>query len=149
MTREKIFECSNQNLKLLWHTIKVIIRAWLLRYIFNFLYLYKEYKQSGHKISDSHVGNMNTTAFWDTAPCSLIERNRRFRGAYCLHHHQGNDSSRYIPENSHLQVVFEVRYKRDWLLGKLTSKKTLYSTELCLILVRYKWLPSWGSSCCQ
>jgi hypothetical protein len=25
------------------------------------------------------------TAFWDTAPCSLVEVDRRFRGAYCLH----------------------------------------------------------------
>jgi hypothetical protein len=27
------------------------------------------------------------TAFWDIAPCNLIEVDRRFRGAYCLHHH--------------------------------------------------------------
>jgi hypothetical protein len=26
------------------------------------------------------------TAFWDIAPCSLVEVDRRFRGAYCLHH---------------------------------------------------------------
>jgi hypothetical protein len=26
------------------------------------------------------------TAFWDMEPCSLLEVNRRFRGAYCLHH---------------------------------------------------------------
>jgi hypothetical protein len=25
-------------------------------------------------------------AFWDTAPCGLVELDRRFRGAYCLHH---------------------------------------------------------------
>jgi hypothetical protein len=25
------------------------------------------------------------TAFWDTGPCSLVEEDRRFRGAYCLH----------------------------------------------------------------
>jgi hypothetical protein len=24
--------------------------------------------------------------FWDVAPCSLAEIDRRFRGAYCLHH---------------------------------------------------------------
>jgi hypothetical protein len=24
--------------------------------------------------------------FWDAAPCSLIEVDRRFRGAYCLYH---------------------------------------------------------------
>jgi hypothetical protein len=27
------------------------------------------------------------TAFWDIAPCSLVEVDRRFTGTYCLHHH--------------------------------------------------------------
>jgi hypothetical protein len=31
----------------------------------------------------------NMTDFWDVAPCSLVETDRRFKGAYCLHH-QGN-----------------------------------------------------------
>jgi hypothetical protein len=26
------------------------------------------------------------TVFWDVAPCSLVEIDRRFTGAYCLHH---------------------------------------------------------------
>jgi hypothetical protein len=26
-----------------------------------------------------------TTFFWDDAPCSLVETDRRFGGAYCLH----------------------------------------------------------------
>jgi hypothetical protein len=30
------------------------------------------------------------TVFWDIPPCSLIEVDRRFRSAYCLHH-QGDD----------------------------------------------------------
>jgi hypothetical protein len=29
---------------------------------------------------------MKMTAFWDIAPCSLVEVDRHFRGAYCLHH---------------------------------------------------------------
>jgi hypothetical protein len=29
---------------------------------------------------------MKTTVFWDRAPCSLVEIDRRFRGVYCLHH---------------------------------------------------------------
>jgi hypothetical protein len=24
--------------------------------------------------------------FWDVAPCSLVDIDRRFGGAYCLHH---------------------------------------------------------------
>jgi hypothetical protein len=31
------------------------------------------------------------TAFWDIAPCSLVEVDRRFRGAYCLHY-QGDET---------------------------------------------------------
>jgi hypothetical protein len=30
------------------------------------------------------------TVFWHVVPCSLVEIDRRFRGAYCLHH-QGDD----------------------------------------------------------
>jgi hypothetical protein len=33
---------------------------------------------------------MKMMAFWDIALCGLFEVNRRFRGAYCLHH-QGDD----------------------------------------------------------
>jgi hypothetical protein len=32
------------------------------------------------------VAIMKVAAFWDTAPCSLIEVDRRFRGAYCPRH---------------------------------------------------------------
>jgi hypothetical protein len=31
-------------------------------------------------------------AFWDVAPCSLVEVDRRFKGAHCLHH-QGDDGT--------------------------------------------------------
>jgi hypothetical protein len=34
--------------------------------------------------------SVKMTAFWDIAPRSLVEVNRRFRGAYCLHH-QGDE----------------------------------------------------------
>jgi hypothetical protein len=36
--------------------------------------------------------NTNMTVFWDVALCSLVEINRRFRDAYCLHH-QGDEAS--------------------------------------------------------
>jgi hypothetical protein len=29
---------------------------------------------------------MKFTVFWDVAPCSQVIVDRRFRGAYCLHH---------------------------------------------------------------
>jgi hypothetical protein len=48
---------------------------------------------------------MKFTVFWDVEPCSHVTVDRRFKGAYCLHH-QGDDSPddvttrRYIPEDS-------------------------------------------------
>jgi hypothetical protein len=36
---------------------------------------------------------MKMRPFWDVAPCSLIEIDRRFRDAYCLHHQGNNDAS--------------------------------------------------------
>jgi hypothetical protein len=32
------------------------------------------------------AASKKTMAFWDIAPCRLIVVDRRFRGAYCLHH---------------------------------------------------------------
>jgi hypothetical protein len=38
---------------------------------------------------ETSIGSMKFIVFWDIAPCSHIEVDRHFRGAYCLHH-QGN-----------------------------------------------------------
>jgi hypothetical protein len=32
------------------------------------------------------AASMKFRVFWDVAPCSHVEVDRRFRGAYCLHH---------------------------------------------------------------
>jgi hypothetical protein len=37
------------------------------------------------------AGNMKMAVFWDFAACSLVEIDRRFRGAYCLHHKGDED----------------------------------------------------------
>jgi hypothetical protein len=39
------------------------------------------------------------TAFWDMEACSLVEVDRRFIYAYCLHHH--GDEQRPDGENTH------------------------------------------------
>jgi hypothetical protein len=44
------------------------------------------------------------TAFWDNAQCSLIEVDRRFGGAYCLHH-QGDKTSVNFYETVTFQVL--------------------------------------------
>jgi hypothetical protein len=31
------------------------------------------------------AASMNMAVFWDVAPCSLVESDRRFRDAYCLY----------------------------------------------------------------
>jgi hypothetical protein len=36
------------------------------------------------------AASINMTSFLDTAPCNLVEVDRRFRRAYCLHH-QGDE----------------------------------------------------------
>jgi hypothetical protein len=40
--------------------------------------------------------SMKMTVFWDAAPCSLVEIDRRFRGTYCLHHRGDNRADRHL-----------------------------------------------------
>jgi hypothetical protein len=46
------------------------------------------------------------TVFWDVASCSLVETDRRFRGAYC-HHHRGEAAR----ENAEAGINIDVMYK--------------------------------------
>jgi hypothetical protein len=39
------------------------------------------------------AASMKFRVFWDVAPCSHVEVDRRFRGAYCLHYHPDEDST--------------------------------------------------------
>jgi hypothetical protein len=38
------------------------------------------------------ASSMKMVVFWDVTPCSLVDVNRRFRGAYCLQHPDDGDS---------------------------------------------------------
>jgi hypothetical protein len=38
---------------------------------------------------------MKITAFWDIPPCSLVEVDGRFRGAFCFYH-QGDEVNRCL-----------------------------------------------------
>jgi hypothetical protein len=49
---------------------------------------------------------MKMAAFWDIEPCSLIEVERRFRGAHCLLH-QGDDIS--STELNHIPLRGNIR----------------------------------------
>jgi hypothetical protein len=56
------------------------------------------------------AASMKIRAFWDIAQCNLVRVDRRFTGAYCLHHQVNCETSvysnentlSYIPEGSHL-----------------------------------------------
>jgi hypothetical protein len=41
------------------------------------------------EISCFHSGKCEMATFWYVAPCSLVEVNRRFVGAYCVHNQGG------------------------------------------------------------
>jgi hypothetical protein len=55
---------------------------------------------------------MNVAVFWDLAPCSPVEIDRRFRGVYYIHHHPkspkqvyfNETTRRYIPQHCHHDV---------------------------------------------
>jgi hypothetical protein len=57
--------------------------------------------------------NMKTKAFIDTAPCSVVEVDQRFRDAYCLYH-QG--TSRQRGTMSQKAVIFITAAVRTWNL---------------------------------
>jgi hypothetical protein len=64
------------------------------------MYLFQRLRMRGALHSPLHTSSLSYAeaekqlemkAFWDVAPCSLGEVYRRFRGAYCLHHHSRPD----------------------------------------------------------
>jgi hypothetical protein len=66
--------------------------------------------------------------FWDVAPCSLVEIDRCFGGAYCFHHQGVVYSSsvniyqtirRNIPQDSHLQ---DLTLTHRQMLSKMVRK---------------------------
>jgi hypothetical protein len=52
------------------------------------------------------AGTMNRTMFWVAALHSVIEVNRRFRGAYCLHHKGGKTSLSASTQNTAVSISF-------------------------------------------
>jgi hypothetical protein len=50
------------------------------------------------------AASMKMTVFWYIAPCSLVEIDRRFRGAYCLHNQGSAPTRRNIPEGCHVHT---------------------------------------------
>jgi hypothetical protein len=44
-------------------------------------------------ISGSYDAECENVCLWVIAPCTVVESDQRFRGAYCLHH-QGDDEQK-------------------------------------------------------
>jgi hypothetical protein len=67
---------------------------------------------------------MKVTVFWVVAPCSFVEIDRRFRGAYCLHH-----TWRNIIEDSHIEK------KNHWFsavhLERRPKCAATFSVQMC------------------
>jgi hypothetical protein len=47
------------------------------------------------------AASIKMRAFWDIVVCSLVGIDRRFRGAYCLHHHP-NEPAHYLQKQGQL-----------------------------------------------
>jgi hypothetical protein len=78
------------------------------------------------------AARVKMTAFWDTAPCSLVEVDRRFRRAYCLEH-QVDECITLITEavrTSKMSVYFKDNTKRciseSWHLQGNTCSYSFY-----------------------
>jgi hypothetical protein len=59
------------------------------------------------------VASMKIIAFWDAAPCSLMEVNRHFIGAYCTYHHSPDDGAA-----SQKAVIFRKMFIRLFLISE-------------------------------
>jgi hypothetical protein len=75
---------------------------------------------------------MKTTTFWDIAPCSLAEADRRFKGAYCRRL-QGDDLP--IPQGN---VI--LTYNRN-LIGELGTQSNEHNVWLASFPFRLEHIP--------
>jgi hypothetical protein len=71
-------------------------------------------------------------AFWDIAPCNLVGVDRRFRGAYCLHHHPDGGS----PHFSNVSLL-QWDYSTLYLRKLLSSHSPQSELEISHVLI---WL---------
>jgi hypothetical protein len=62
---------------------------------------------------------MKMTVFWDVAPCSLVETDRGFRDAYCLHN-QGDANNIPIPISGN--KYFKSKFSPSLFLSTKTAK---------------------------
>jgi hypothetical protein len=100
------------------------------------------------------------TAFSDNAPCSLVEVDRRSRGAYCLYHHGTSQTSVHLPRDYEAQYPTRLSssYSRQTPLLSATCKKATpqhHTTwappvwfQLCYRSVRGQWRNNYHELSC-
>jgi hypothetical protein len=86
------------------------------------------------------IGGQKMTVFWDVAPCSFVEIDRRFRGAYCLQH-QGSkhiwnvwNVSQFLRDYTAQhprRLIFILAAVRTWNLNRWTAFYS-YLPRICL-----------------
>jgi hypothetical protein len=85
------------------------------------------------KFSGSHGGECEDRAFWDIAPCSLVV-DRRFIGAYCLHHQAAPLKRRCTTARLHGAVSQKALIFNAIQLSKCTEQPT--AVQLANTVVR-------------
>jgi hypothetical protein len=88
-------------------------------------------------------------AFWDIAPCRLVGVDRRFTGAFCLHHQAMNDDG----VSTHLWKVVLLRVYTALCWQVITlwirireSAKQRYLVRIPFGKIKFHWSNSWFSS---
>jgi hypothetical protein len=73
---------------------------------------------------------MNVTVLWDVAPCSLVEIERRFTGAYCFHQQGGQFLRDYTAQHPTRQS-FSVYLRSKTDINCLDNPWPLFVTKSC------------------
>jgi hypothetical protein len=63
-------------------------------------------KSEDYDVDETTWNFLQFIVFWDVAPCSHVEVDRRFKGAYCVHY-QGDEIHTLLRENlkSHMEFL--------------------------------------------
>jgi hypothetical protein len=94
----------------------------------------KKWKLNRMFLENFTAAQLKMTVFWVAAPCSLVEIDRRFRGAYCLYH-QGDEWLSSSSKRIKFITVFTKLHPK-WLVSQFSPLHTFtpYFSIVHLIL---------------
>jgi hypothetical protein len=79
------------------------------------------------RFQDLTAISMKVTVFWDVVPCSLVESDRCFKGAYCLHY---QDDRKLLAYRYWKSVAMEFTFV--WACSKIQRNEKIYlRLEIC------------------